>query len=343
MRYFKFIIILLITVSCVNHDNSKKKEIPSNEDFTEKVVQSKTSYSEIVLKDHQKIIVTTIDSVIYTYNNGISEYRIINQILRLDSVYNDFETSKSILIEKDHEVIDTIYINETFTLNKFISGEYDNYGMLPWREVVCSPISKKDSREIVRLDFEYFPSAPGGKHIALIEFNENKHLTSMIINLYMGGFKIIEDKLFANYWTGYFSIIIPFNIISSVNEILFEVDTSQLNFKGNYILFEIEQKNIIASSSDSIIIVEDIFTEEKIITKVSINKGEQVELKSVAVINTNFKGFNEKGIIEISPMDSTFIDLWEYGFYWLNFSTESDTGWTRSQQHYMIFGLQAAG
>ncbi len=336
------IIALSLLISCTQ-ENPGKAEKTKNEIDTVFIIKVDTIERKWSFEDDPNYVASIhiFDTLIDSFTLSGTKFEVIDRKAKLESQDSHNETSLSLLIKQDGEIISEIFRFDR--VSSIIPGNKSNKKRFAYfRKIKFQRNLQGFFHNLARIDFEDLPSAPGYNKIAFIQF-EKYDITSSDYYSTPGSFETKNGSVRAKYWSGYFEVNVPLALLFSNRKIEMLIDSSRIRQEGHYLLFKINDSIKTASGNQKIEIIDNIFHENPSFVSLDITKNMEVKLQCIAIVDSIFTGFSERNHLRLPSRDTTLQNYFTAPSYWLKIKIGNKEGWTRSQRHYVLFGCAAAG
>ena len=303
----------LLTISCNNSDEKVKKESESN--------NIKVTIESTTKTNNEKHTPINFNGTLFEKDELIHTVKINN---------SKYELYKSMVIVDTSGIYDwsvsSLIINKNGTKQKVLLKESLDISIQDltesWCEVNISPLYGNNKKQVVRIDYDCYPSAPGNEQIMLIQFEEEqiKHSKSYYIT---GRFKSDNSQISGKCWTGFYAAHIPFKIVDSNSELELKADTSIIHKENEYYYLEVKDGITYATDSCELVMFDNPFSPQPSEIKVNLMPQTEISMLHIAVDQ---------------------IERWDYfGNYWLKIRIGEKEGWIKDYADFEKIGCQAAG
>lgn len=336
----RLLILICFVTSCINRSDVDTTNNSATEAATDKTLNVMPKLNHPETPDYLTSI-HLLDSKLESFVVSGTKYEIINRVAKLDSNFEYNETSLSILIKKDRVIENEIFRYARFSTRDIKAGG-TNKGFSYFRKVQIEDIPTKDSKKLLRFNFDYLPSAPGIQSVSFVTFDKDNIKKSEIYSI--NGQYITEgNTLKGVYWTGYFGVEIPLKITERKSDLIIEVDSAKVLQKGGFLMFPIDDNIKTARANEKITVIKNIPDSSPSPLIIDVKDGMNVELVYFAITGSSISDIIKNNSIALPKRDTIFQNYFDDGMFWLKFKIGEVEGWTKSQKHYSILGCSPAG
>ena len=305
--------VILLTISCKNSGEKVKKE--SEYHYMKGTIDSTTKNNS---DKHTSI---NFDGTIFEKNELIHTAKINNSKYELYKKMIIIDTSGSY----DWSVT-SLSIHKNGAKQKVLLKESLDVSIQDltesWCEVNISSLYTHYNKQIVIIDHDCYPSAPGNQTIMLIQFKEDqiKYSKSYYIT---GRFESEKNQISGVCWTGFYAAQIPLKIVDSNNELVLKADTSIIHKENEYYYLKVKDGITYATDSCELVMFDNPFSPQPLKIKVKLMPQAKINMIHVAVDQ---------------------IERWDYfGNYWVKIKINGKEGWIKNYADFTKIGCQAAG
>tara|TARA_Y100001954_G_scaffold31803_1_gene29608 strand:- start:1124 stop:2068 length:945 start_codon:yes stop_codon:yes gene_type:complete len=301
-----------LIISCKNYDEKVKNESESNN--IKVTIDSTTNNNEKHTPLNSNRQPFYKDELVHTAKINNSKYELYKNMVIIDTSGSYDWSVTSLSIHKNGT-------KQKVLLKQNLDISIDELTE-SWCEVNLSPLYSDNKKQVVIIDYDCYPSAPGNQTIMLIQFEEEqiKYSKSYYIT---GRFESEKNQISGRFWTGFYAAQMPLKIVDSNNKLELKADTSIIHKENEY--YYLKVKNGITYSTDSceLVMFDNPFSPQPSKIKVKLMPQTEISMIHVAVDQ---------------------IERWDYfGNYWLKIRIGEKEGWIKDYADFEKIGCQAAG
>jgi hypothetical protein len=305
-----------------NHINSMNFDTVKKIELSDSTISLKDSITTNDSLSYQESYITYDGSLyhksqlIHSFNINNNHFQLFSNLVNPDTSKDFSWSASSLSVYKNNKEQTTLYTED---LTRQLADLEDG----STNEINATTLYGDETKQVIRIDMNQYPSAPGIETISLIQFKETQIKHSKQYNI-TGKFINSNKGVDGVAWSGYFAFELPFKLIENNNDLNLEIDTSNLHMENGHYYLNVKDGIKFASGDSELNMTDNPFSNNPSIIKVNLKPKTRVTLIQIAVDQ---------------------IDNWDYLYKnnWIKIKINDKEGWIKSDKDLMKIGCQAAG